>query len=155
MKKLAGETNLAPAAAKLTSREFVALQSLLDMVHPKEPAADAGLAKGKDLLLGPLKKGKLHRKLPAAVQKKLQKKDHDVSTDPKGFPTMFASSKEASPCKATHPLEKGQMALALQALQDIHYPGVAGREGNPCERKKKPWKMFPWKRCPQRVCMGL
>ena len=46
VRKLA-DTNLASAAAKLTSHEDVRLQRLLELVKPKESAADADLAKGE------------------------------------------------------------------------------------------------------------
>ena len=52
-------------------------------------------------------KRKAAEEAASSSTKKLKKNDSDVSTDSKGFPAMFASSSEASPCKATHPLEKG------------------------------------------------
>ena len=77
VRKLAGEASLASAAAKLTSKQFMTLQILLDLVQAKEPAADAGLGKSPKgptfekrtvhLLLCPLKKGKLQKKLLLAV----------------------------------------------------------------------------------------
>ena len=117
-RKLAGEANLASAAAKLTSKQFVTLQTLLDLVQPKEPAADAGLGKGptfekkgSSLALVSFEKRKAAEEAAeeaaSSSTKKLKKNDSDVSTDSKGFPAMFASSNEASPCKATHPSKKG------------------------------------------------
>ena len=136
VRKLAGEANLASAAAKLTSKQFVTLQSLLDLVQPKEPAADAGLGKGpkgptfekqeSSLALVSFEKRKAAEEAASSSTKILKQNDSDVSTDSKGFPTMFASSSEASPCKATYPLEKGTDG-----------PGPARPEGY------------------QRVCMGL
>ena len=117
VRKLAGEDNLTSAAAKLTSKQFMTLQILLDLVQAKEPAADAGLGKGPkgptfekkegSLALVSFEKRKAAEEAASSSTKKLKKNDSDVSTDSKGFPTMFASSNEASPCKATHPLEKG------------------------------------------------
>ena len=117
VRKLAGDDNLTSAAAKLTSKQFMTLQILLDLVQAKEPAADAGLGKGpkgptfekkeSSLALVSFEKRKAAEEAASSSIKKLKKNDSDVSTDSKGFPTMFASSNEASPCKATHPLEKG------------------------------------------------
>ena len=117
VRKLAGEDNLTSAAAKLTSKQFMTLQILLDLVQAKEPAADAGLGKGpkgptlekkeSSLALVSFEKRKAAEEAASSSIKKLKKNDSDVSTDSKGFPTMFASSNEASPCKAAHPLEKG------------------------------------------------
>ena len=104
VRKLA-DTNSASAAAKLTSPEYVRLQSLLELVQPKESAADAGLAKGEivekkksTLPLASFEKRKAAEEPASSTAKKLQKHDSDASTDSKGFPKMFASSSEGSPC---------------------------------------------------------
>ena len=136
VRKLAGEDMLTSAAAKLTSKQFLTLQSLLHLVQPKEPLADAGLGKGpKDptfekkessLALVSFEKGKAAEEAASSSTKKLKKTDSDVSTDSKGFPAMFASSSEASPCKATHPLEKGTDG-----------PGPAKPEGSTLSRHSR------------------
>ena len=85
VRKLAGDANLASAAAKLTSKLFVTLQSLLDLVHPKEPAADAGLGKGpkgptfekkeSSLALVSFEKRKAAEEAASSSTKKLKKND--------------------------------------------------------------------------------
>ena len=58
-------------------------------------------------LLSPLEKRKAAEEPASSTAKKLQKHDSDVSTDSKGFPNMFASSSEGSPCMDSLKKESG------------------------------------------------
>ena len=144
VRKLAGEANLASAAAKLTSKQFVTLQTLLDLVQPKEPAADAGLGKGptfekkgSSLALVSFEKRKAAEEAASSSTKKLKKNDSDVSTDSKGFPAMFASSNEASFCKATHRLKKGTDGPGPARPEGYTLSRGARKRREPLEKEKE------------------